>query len=209
MFTPNLVPAGAANDMTSTLRPKRSSGETRHEILVAAGRRFARAGYAAVRLKDIAEDVGITAPLVNRYFGSKEALFREVARDEGGPTIDRADLDGPLDSLGHRIAAILVTYWLDRTTNFPSIALVRSLDFEEAKSLFAAEFARRLVTPLTEVLPGPDPNLRARLIASQAMGVGLFGLGVLLDPDVAAPGDAELRRLLALFGAALQASITS
>ena len=208
MSTNDLAPA-RSHVIASNLRPRRNSDETRHEILVAAGRRFARAGYAAVRLKDIAHDVGITAPLVIRYFGSKEALIREVATDEGGPTIDRADLDGPLDSLGGRIATLLVAYWLDRTTNFPSIALVRSLDFEEAKTLFVDEFARRLVTPLADVLPGPDPDLRARLIASQVMGVGLFGLGVLLDPDVAAPGEAELRRLVALFGAALQATIIS
>jgi hypothetical protein len=65
-----------------------------------------------------------------------------------------------------------------------------------------------LVNPLAEVLPGPDPTLRARLVASQAMGVGLFGLGVLLDPDVPAPADTEVRRLVALFGAALQSIIT-
>ena len=198
-----------ADSTAPVLRRKRSSDRTRQEILIAAGHRFARAGYAAVRLKDIADDVGITAPLVIRYFGSKEALFREVATDEGGPTIDRADLHGPLDSLGIRLATLLVAYWLDRTTNFPSIALVRSLDFEEAKSLFAAEFARRLVTPLAEALPGPDATLRARLIAAQAMGVGLFGLGVLLDPDLPPPGQAEVDRLVALFGAALQASISS
>ena len=191
------------------LRRRRNSDATRHEILVAAGRRFARAGYAAVRLKDIADDVGVTAPLVIRYFGSKEALFRAVATDEGGPTIDRADLDGPRETLGHRLAELLVTYWLDRTTNFPSIALVRSLDFEEAKTLFLSEFTRRLLTPLTEVLPGPDAELRARLIAGQFMGIGLFGLGVLIEPDVSTPDAAQLDRLVALLGAALQATVDS
>ncbi|MDT7692266.1 MAG: hypothetical protein QOI75_1633 [Pseudonocardiales bacterium] len=189
-------------------RRRKDADQTRHDILLAAGHRFARAGYAAVRLKDIADDVGVTAPLIVRYFGSKESLFREVATDEGGPTIDKADLDGPLDSLGIRLAAMLVPYWLDRTFHFPAIALVRSLDFEEAKVLFAAEFTRRLLEPLAQVLPGPDAQLRAKLIAAQVMGVGLFGLGVLIEPDVAPPSAAELDRLIALFGSALQASIS-
>jgi hypothetical protein len=40
------------------------------------------------------------------------------------------------------------------------------------------------------------------------MGVGLFGLGVLIEPDVAPPSADELDRLIALFGSALQASIS-
>jgi AcrR family transcriptional regulator len=206
MATPASTPAGT-EDTGSGPRRRRNSDATRHEILLAAGRRFARAGYAAVRLKDIADDVGVTAPLVIRYFGSKEALFREVATDEGGPTIDRADLDGPRETLGHRLAVLLVAYWLDRARNFPSVALVRSLDFEEAKALFVSEFARRLLTPLSEALPGPDAALRARLVASQFMGIGLFGLGVLIEPDVSTPDEAQLDRMVGLFGAALQATI--
>ncbi|HEY1971949.1 MAG TPA: helix-turn-helix domain-containing protein, partial [Pseudonocardia sp.] len=133
MSTPGPAHA-SANDAASVLRQKKTSQETRHDILVVAGRQFARAGYGAVRLKDIADEVGITAPLVVRYFGSKEALFREVAMDEGGSTIDWADLKGGLDSLGHRLASWLLTYWLDRSNNFPALALVRSSDFEDSKA---------------------------------------------------------------------------
>jgi AcrR family transcriptional regulator len=188
-------------------RRKKSSDQTRNDILVAAGQRFSRAGYSNVRLKDIADDVGITAPLVIRYFGSKEALFREVAMDEAGQTVESADLTGPLDSLGRRMAEMCVRYWLDRTANFPSIALIRSLDFEEAKGLFIAEFARRLIRPLTEALPGPDAELRAKLISAQFMGVGLFGLGLLTDPDSPPPSENECERLVELLAATLQTSI--
>jgi AcrR family transcriptional regulator len=189
-------------------RRKKCAEQTRRDILIAAGRRFARAGYAAVRLKDIADDVGVTAPLVIRYFGSKQALFREVARDESGPTIAMADLDGPLETLGQRLAAVVISYWLDPGAQFPSIALVRALEFDEAKSLFTAELTRRVVEPLSAVLQGPDAGLRASLIASQIMGFGMFDLGVLVEPDVAPPSDSEIEHLIILFGAALQAAIT-
>lgn len=189
-------------------RRKKCAEQTRRDILVAAGRRFARAGYAAVRLKDIADDVGVTAPLVIRYFGSKQALFREVAQDEGGPTILTAELDGPLETLGQRLAAVVISYWLDPGVQFPSIALVRALEFDEAKNLFTTELARRIIEPISAILPGPDAELRARLIASQIMGFGMFDLGVLVEPDVAPPTDSEIERLIILFGAALQASIT-
>jgi AcrR family transcriptional regulator len=188
-------------------RPKKTSDQTRNDILVAAGRRFSRAGYVNVRLKDIADDVGVTAPLIIRYFGTKEALFREVAINETGPTIESVDLAGPLDSLGRRLAEMCVEYWLDRTANFPSIALIRSLDFEEAKGLFVAEFARRLTRPLAQVLPGPGAEMRAKLISAQFMGVGLFALGLLTDPEAPLPSDTDQQRLVNVLAGALQACI--
>lgn len=188
-------------------RRKKSAEQTRRDILVAAGRHFARAGFATVRLRDIAEDAGVTAPLVLRYFGSKEALFREVAEHEGGPTIEMADLDGPLETLGERLAAVMVPYWVAPEFHFPSIALVRSLDYAEAKTIFTREYARRLIEPLAKVLPGPEAELRARLISSQIMGFGMFGLGVLIEPDSPPPSEPQLTRMVALFGAILQASI--
>jgi AcrR family transcriptional regulator len=192
-------------------RPQKPFGteRTRRDILRAAGRRFARAGYASVRLKDIATDVGVTAPLVLRYFGSKEALFREVARDERNPPHVTADLRGPLSSLGERLARTMTHYWLSADFHYPAIALIRSLDFEESKALFNGELARRLTDPLCAVLPGPDPQLRAQVISSQLMGIGMFGLGILTDPDTPPPAPEEIERMVQLLGRAVQAIIDS
>ncbi|GEL18138.1 TetR/AcrR family transcriptional regulator [Pseudonocardia asaccharolytica] len=206
----SLTDGGAGEDKATRPRRKKSAEQTQRDILVAAGRRFARAGYAAVTLKDIADDVGVTAPLVVRYFGSKHNLFREVAKIEGGPDIDAADLAGPLETLGPRLARQLVAYWLDPDISFPAIALVRSLDVEEAKTLFVEEVNRRLIDPLVATLPGPGAWLRARLVAAQAVGFGLFAFGTLLEPDTRLPAasDIEVEDIVTLFGAALQACIT-
>ena len=53
----------------------RSAAATRAAILDSALRAFSRAGYDGVGTREIARDAGVTAMLVNRYFGSKEALF--------------------------------------------------------------------------------------------------------------------------------------
>jgi AcrR family transcriptional regulator len=53
----------------------RSAAVTRAAILDSALRAFSRAGYDGVGTREIARDAGVTAMLVNRYFGSKEALF--------------------------------------------------------------------------------------------------------------------------------------
>ncbi|MGO9451818.1 MAG: TetR/AcrR family transcriptional regulator [Candidatus Binataceae bacterium] len=58
---------------------RRNAAATRQAILVSARRAFARAGYDGVGVREIAKGAGVTAMLVNRYFGSKERLFAEVA----------------------------------------------------------------------------------------------------------------------------------
>ncbi|HEX6839463.1 MAG TPA: helix-turn-helix domain-containing protein [Polyangia bacterium] len=59
-------------------RHRRSAEEARREILDAAERRLAAAGPAAVRLQDVAADVGVSHPAVLHHFGSREALVRAV-----------------------------------------------------------------------------------------------------------------------------------
>src|SRR5215510_13318309 len=61
----------------SKARP-RNAAATRDAILKSARRAFARAGYDGAGVREIAEGAGVTAMLVNRYFGSKERLFAEV-----------------------------------------------------------------------------------------------------------------------------------
>ena len=58
-----------------------ANAATRAAILGSARQAFARAGYDGVGVREIAEGAGVTAMLVNRYFGSKEQLFAEVIAD--------------------------------------------------------------------------------------------------------------------------------
>ncbi len=66
--------------MSDTPRP-RNAAATLDAILASARGAFARAGYDGVGVREIAAGAGVTAMLVNRYFGSKEALFAEVVAD--------------------------------------------------------------------------------------------------------------------------------
>src|ERR1700754_1778182 len=62
-------------------RRRRDAAATRAAILASARRAFAASGYDGVGLREIAAGAGVTAMLVNRYFGSKEQLFAEVSAD--------------------------------------------------------------------------------------------------------------------------------
>jgi AcrR family transcriptional regulator len=71
----------------------RNAAGTRAAILASARTAFARAGYDGAGVREIAKGAGVTAMLVNRYFGSKEALFGEVvAAVMQTPTILRPEV---------------------------------------------------------------------------------------------------------------------
>lgn len=53
-------------------------GETKARILDATFRRLATQGYAALRVRDIAEEAGVNVALINYYFATKDQLVIEV-----------------------------------------------------------------------------------------------------------------------------------
>ncbi len=88
-------------------RGVRGGGEaTRLAILEAARELFAAESYERVGLREIAAAAGATAALVNRYFGTKEQLFREVL--ESGKPYFFERLLSDRDHFGESVARIIV-----------------------------------------------------------------------------------------------------
>src|SRR6478752_297606 len=69
------TPATPAHQPGAPSPRRRDAAETRRLLLRAALHRFARQGYAATTVREIADDAGVTAALISRYFVSKEGLF--------------------------------------------------------------------------------------------------------------------------------------
>src|SRR5262249_33807030 len=65
----------------AALARRRNAAATREAILISARRAFAQSGYDGVGVRETARGAGVTAMLVNRYFGSKEGLFAEVVAE--------------------------------------------------------------------------------------------------------------------------------
>jgi AcrR family transcriptional regulator len=59
----------------------RPTRDTRRAILDAARRRLAEGGPEAIRLQEIARDVGISHPAILHHFGSREGLTQALAQD--------------------------------------------------------------------------------------------------------------------------------
>jgi AcrR family transcriptional regulator len=57
------------------------SGETRQELLRAALKRFAHAGYAATSVQQIVADAQVSKPTLYYYFGDKAGLFQALVTE--------------------------------------------------------------------------------------------------------------------------------
>lgn len=69
------------------------AAQRREQILAAATRAFARGGFAATGLDDVAAEAGITRVLLYRHFDSKESLYREVLDEARRRLTERVGVD--------------------------------------------------------------------------------------------------------------------
>ena len=88
-------------------RQRRSAEAAQLEILDAAERRLQDEGPAALRLQDVARDVGVSHPAILHHFGSREGLVEAMVLRgignlqaqflEGWPSAKEPDIEGVLD----------------------------------------------------------------------------------------------------------------
>jgi AcrR family transcriptional regulator len=102
----NIQEAAIAAPPEGQEKPKRRllrRPERREQILAAATRAFARAGFAATSLDDVAAEAGISRDNLYRHFESKADLYRAVlrrAQDRLGAATGAPDFtDSSLDAL--------------------------------------------------------------------------------------------------------------
>ncbi|MBY2909520.1 TetR/AcrR family transcriptional regulator [Rhizobium leguminosarum] len=172
---------------TTNARP-RNAAATREAILASARRAFAQSGYDGAGVRDIAAGAGVTAMLVNRYFGSKEKLFAEViAATMAAPIILTAE-NLASAKLGEAIAASLVDITKAGDTPLEGFLIM----LHSASSKRAAEIGREQIEAghqkvMTGALSGDLAPQRAALILSIVAGFQvmrqMIGLSALADAE--------------------------
>ena len=166
----------------------RNAALTRQAILDSARRCFAESGYDGAGVREIAAGAGVTAMLVNRYFGSKEQLFAEaIAAAMATPSImAQTNLDSS-DS-AERMAATLIE--ITKPGAVPLEGFLMML--KSASSKRAAEIGREQIEThyqrtLTETLGGDLAAQRAAVFLALVAGVQIMrqmiGLTALADAD--------------------------
>ncbi|SER23079.1 TetR/AcrR family transcriptional regulator [Lentzea albida] len=130
---------------------RRDAAATRAAILGAGIEAFTRHGYDGVGVREIAQAAGVSAMLVNRYFGNKEGLFAEVV--EASMT-DRTVLTGDPGTLARDVAAALVARTApDADDLSPFLLMLRSAANPRAAEILRAGIEKHVEAHLHEVSP--------------------------------------------------------
>jgi AcrR family transcriptional regulator len=173
---------------------RRNAGTTREAILRSALVAFTRHGYDGAGVREIAHRAGVTAMLVNRYFGSKEQLFAEVVEVSFG---ERTLIADDLGSLSRFAAGALVAAEPRSVDGF--LLMVRSVSNPRATEILRDGIERHFQRHLEALLPGAHPRERAALFLALLSGVRLMQQ-VMRNPALAATDKGALgRRLEAMF----------
>jgi AcrR family transcriptional regulator len=150
----------------------RNAAATRAAILASALRAFARHGYDGVGVRDIARDAGVTAMLVNRYFGSKEQLFAEAVDVAfAPPTVIGNDPDALAHDAAHNLIARTAP---DAEQLGPYLIMLRSVSNPRAAQIVRDGIARHVGRRLASQLPEPGQPIRTELMLSVIAGVWLM-----------------------------------
>lgn len=157
-----------------TEQRKRDRPATRARLLEAARLRFARDGYDATSVRDIAGDAGVDPTLIFRYFGSKQALFGEAtATATEQAAVDL--LDGPPEQLAARmVRAVVFQDWSRYGGEHPLVAMLRSSAHQDAKQRIREEVCNTYVQALEDLTEGTDAQLRAELLSAWLVGLGIL-----------------------------------
>lgn len=173
--------------MPEPTEPKRrNAASTREAILAAARQAFARSGYDGAGVREIAAGAGVTAMLVNRYFGSKEGLFEEVVEQTmtSGSVIAGGVMGSPTPARELAEAMVRLTK-PDETPIDGFLIMLHSASSGRAAQIGRAQIEKHHLKTVTDALSGELAGERAALILSLIAGFQvmrqMIGLGVLAD----------------------------
>jgi AcrR family transcriptional regulator len=150
----------------------RNAAATRDAILASAIRNFSRAGYDGVGVREIASDAGVTAMMVNRYFGSKERLFAEAVETSFAPP---AVIVAGSDGLARDAANALVARTNpDADPLEPFLIMLRSVSNPRAVEVVRDAIERHVGRRLASQLPEPGRALRTDVMLATIAGILLM-----------------------------------
>jgi AcrR family transcriptional regulator len=155
---------------STPVRP-RNAAATRLAILVSARQAFAQAGYEGAGVREIARGAGVTAMLVNRYFGSKEQLFAEVVAQAMTTPVILSDENLASDTPGRDFASALVKITETAATPLDGfLIMLRSASSERAAEIGREQIEKHYQRVLSNALSGELAAQRAAIVLSLVAG---------------------------------------
>jgi AcrR family transcriptional regulator len=178
----------------------RNAAATRQAILASARVAFARAGYEGTGVREIARGAGVTAMLVNRYFGSKVKLFEEAVVETMATTAVVMPEILKTPASGNAIARALVSITKTGATPLAGFQIM----LRSASSKVAAEIGREQIEKshhrkIAAALGGEMAAQRADVLLSLIAGFQMMRQMIGLRSLSRAEPDALVKILAPLF----------
>jgi AcrR family transcriptional regulator len=185
----------------TTKARRRNAAATRKAILASARRAFARAGFDDVGVREIAMGAGVTAMLINRYFGSKERLFAEVAAETmATPSILTQEIITS-SRAGEEIATALIEQTKAGATPLDGfLIMLHSASSKRAAKIGCQQIERHHQKDMTAALSGALAPQRAALVLSLIAGYQVMRQMI----GLSALANAEPKALVKILGPVFQ-----
>jgi AcrR family transcriptional regulator len=185
----------------SAARTRLGRADRREQILAAATRAFARTGFSATGLDDVAAESGVSRVILYRHFDSKADLYRAVldrARNRLGERVGSEDFTS--ESVGHLIEAAV-----EDPAGFRLLFqhAAREPEFREDMDLFRADVESAAHRQLRELIPDAA---WARWASALAPTVVVDAIIAWLDAGQPDP-DSAAERVLQAVGGVVQAAL--
>lgn len=181
-------------------------GNIRREALLESAQwSFTQEGYDA-GLREIAQNAGVTAMMIKRYFGSKELLFRQVMNNVLPILAEQVLKTAPdLPTLCDRIATALLAHAEPRATPMDGmLILLRSMNNELAATMLCGKFLTHCGPALPEFIPGSSTAQRSAIFLSVVAGLQAMQLVSRATALTEEEPAAIAQRLQALFSVAAE-----
>jgi AcrR family transcriptional regulator len=155
----------------------------RQAILDAARLLFSRDGYAGLRMRRLAQQIGYTPRTIYLYFADKEDLLSELIEEEVGRLVDRLEAAAAEQAdPGRRLEAVALAYvafGLEHPHAYEAAFMLTTHPLtRKAATLHRHVQGQRLVETLTRVVcesgrmpPGLDPELIVQALRCALHGV--------------------------------------
>jgi AcrR family transcriptional regulator len=161
---------------------------TREAITSAARAQFSELGYDRTTIRGVARAAGVDPALVLRFYGSKDALFREVMAlpPAAAEALERI-ADGPRETVGRRLAELIVGLLENPETRAIVVGRIRSAVSHPEAAALVRETVTRDVGRLTSALTDDQPDVRAVLAGTHVVGLALARYVVRVEPLASMP----------------------
>ena len=162
---------------------RRNAAATREAILDSARQAFARAGYDGVGVREIAKGAGVTAMMVNRYFGSKERLFAEaIAKSMATSSVLTPIISGST-ATGHDLAVALISITKKDAMPLEGFQIMlRSASSERAAEIGREQIENHHQRLIAAALSGDWAPQRAAVVLSLVAGFQIMRQMIGISP---------------------------